>query len=308
VDIEAESHTLLLLLENGTVRSFRTGGRSAEPPAEATDIAGIAAGHDFFTALTRTGKVIAWASGNEDGQLNVPALPGRAVKVKAFWHIAAAQMEDGRWIAWGDNKAGVVDRINSLGPVPDIGFMKTGVFWIEPIDAKPVPATVIATKEKPFENALGMKFVPVPITGGPTNGKKVLFSVWETRVKDYEVFAKATKSEWPKPLFPQAGDHPAVNVSWEDAVAFCAWRTVEDRTSGKIGASDVYRLPSDHEWSCAVGIGKDEDPAASPTSRNKKIAGFPWGSAFPPPKGAANVRGEGTNGAFGRWPDCDCRL
>ena len=41
----------------------------------------------------------------------------------------------------------------------------------------PVPATgasaslAAATKDKPFENSLGMKFVPVPITGGPTDGQ-----------------------------------------------------------------------------------------------------------------------------------------
>ena len=35
-----------------------------------------------------------------------------------------------------------------------------------------------------------MRFVPVPIIGGPTVGKNLLFSVWETRVQDYAAFAK----------------------------------------------------------------------------------------------------------------------
>ncbi len=59
-----------------------------------------------------------------------------------------------------------------------------------PLDAAPTPrgtgASAAATKDAPFVNSLGMKFIPVPITGGPTDGQRVLFSIWETRVQDYE--------------------------------------------------------------------------------------------------------------------------
>jgi formylglycine-generating enzyme required for sulfatase activity/serine/threonine protein kinase len=156
-----------------------------------------------------------------------------------------------------------------------------------------------ATKDAPFVNTLGMKFVPVPILGGPTGGKTVLFSVWDTRVQDYEVFVKETKREWPKPDFEQRPTHPAVNVSWEDAQAFCAWLTERERKAGKLGANEVYRLPSDHEWSCAVGIGEREDAAKLPTEKNGKISdAFPWGTQWPPPKGAGNYAGEELQPAF----------
>jgi len=154
-------------------------------------------------------------------------------------------------------------------------------------------APSFATKDLPFVNSLGMKFVPVPITGGPTNGQQVLFSVWETRVQDYEVFVEETKRDWPKPPFAQNHEHPAVNVTWEDAKAFCEWLTQRERKAGNIGETQVYRLPSDHEWSCAAGIGEREEATKLPSEKDGQIPDvFPWGTAWPPPPNAGNFAGD----------------
>ncbi len=135
-----------------------------------------------------------------------------------------------------------------------------------------------ATKDKPFVNSLGMKFVPVP-------GTKVLFSIWDTRVQDYRVYAEANagvdgawKSPWgwmgkdkPHVAFTQGDEEPVVEVSWDDAKAFCVWLTKKERSEGKIGPNDEYRLPTDKEWTTAAGTTK-----------------YPWGDQWPPPKGVAN--------------------
>jgi len=115
-------------------------------------------------------------------------------------------------------------------------------------------------------------------------------------VEDYEAFINGgSNRSWPNPGFPQEDDHPAVNMSWDDMVAFCDWLTEYDRKKGKLGEGERYRLPTDHEWSCAVGLGREEDADLLPIAKSGKIADiYPWGGKWPPPKGAGNYYGEET--------------
>jgi len=55
------------------------------------------------------------------------------------------------------------------------------------------------------------------------------------------------KNTWRNPGFAQDDNHPVVNVSWNDAVAFCRWLS---RVEGR-----EYRLPTEAEWeySCRAG-------------------------------------------------------
>ena len=122
-----------------------------------------------------------------------------------------------------------------------------------------------------YVNSLWMRFVPVA-------GTKVLFSVWETRVQDYGVFAKETGRNLYRPSFQQESTHPVVEVSWEDAVAFCVWLSKKE--------GRLYRLPTDAEWSVAVGLGVEN--GSTPEKKALKVAGYPWGEAWPPPQGAGN--------------------
>jgi hypothetical protein len=131
-----------------------------------------------------------------------------------------------------------------------------------------------------WENTLGQKFVPVA-------GVDVLFAVWATRVQDYRAFADETRREWPKPGFEQGPTHPAVNVSWDDAQAFCTWLTKKEQAAGRLGPDQQYRLPTDAEWSVAVGL--NEPSGGTPQSKDAQIKGvYPWGTQWPPPRGAGN--------------------
>ena len=138
--------------------------------------------------------------------------------------------------------------------------------------------------ENPFHNSLGMQFVPVPIgcenDDEESNARNVLFSIYETRVSDYAAFADETpglQKHWKDLVFgstSQLPDHPVVSVSWEAAKQFCGWLTDKERNSGHIGLEDRYRLPTDYEWSCAVGIGGREDPYCCPRKSMTSVAFF----------------------------------
>ncbi len=141
-------------------------------------------------------------------------------------------------------------------------------------------------------NTLGMMFVPVP-------GVDVHFCIHPTRVKDWQsmpvelhVENNGSSSQdayhpagFSPPCYAQDGDHAVNFISWHDANRFCAW------LSDKEGL--MYRLPTDHEWSCAAGIGHLENPEAAPRDKSLKIPEvYPWGTSWPPSIGAGNFRGE----------------
>ena len=117
-----------------------------------------------------------------------------------------------------------------------------------------------ATKDRPFVNSLGMKFVPVP-------GTKVLFCTTETTVEHYQAAGRGYQA----PGFAQEANHPAVNVSWHEAKDWCAWLSRKEKRR--------YRLPTDAEWSAAAGGDT-----------------YAWGSAWPPPNHAGNYAGQEMRG------------
>jgi formylglycine-generating enzyme required for sulfatase activity len=194
----------------------------------------------------------------------VPVPPGYSGEMEALKAQLAAEQASGTMVR--------------TDPVP------TGAF---PAAVNAATRLSAATKEAPFVNNLGLEFVPVPGKSG----------VWmcrtETRVQDFRAYAEATDyvqtggafvlkfkggnpswgideaASWEKPGFEQSEDHPVVCVSWEEARTMAAWLSQEE-------PGLTYRLPTDAEWSAAVGsLGK-----------------YPWGNAWPPPEGAGNYFGK----------------
>jgi formylglycine-generating enzyme required for sulfatase activity len=97
--------------------------------------------------------------------------------------------------------------------------------------------------------------------------------------REYQAFVEAAghepPSHWNGRTAPEEiGDHPVVNVSWRDALAYCRWLA---EATGK-----PYQLPSEPEWEKAARGGLE-----IPGSDGRRMIGnpvpgryWPWGNEF----------------------------
>jgi formylglycine-generating enzyme required for sulfatase activity len=67
---------------------------------------------------------------------------------------------------------------------------------------------------------------------------------WDPEKKTFR-FGKG--HTWRNAGFEQTDEHPVVNVTWNDAIAFCKWLSIKE---GK-----TYRLPTEAEWEYACRAG-----------------------------------------------------
>ena len=221
------------------------------------------------------------SSGRPMMQLDDAKAPASLKSMRATYQSALARLE--------------LDRDKSLLPLKDayakslealtVNLTKNGHLE-EAMTLKKMREELLASKgsgvlgasgdppDKSFSNSLGMKFVKVP-------GTQVLFCIHETRRQDYEAYVTENRdadASWKNQVTSgipvgDKNDHPVVSVNREDAQKFCSWLSKKE---GKL-----YRLPTDHEWSVAVGIGNEEK--TTPAKLNQKIQdAFPWGGDFPP--------------------------
>jgi formylglycine-generating enzyme required for sulfatase activity len=98
-------------------------------------------------------------------------------------------------------------------------------------------------------------------------------------------FVEATqhKHEWVQD-WKSKKDHPVVNVSWHDAVAYCKW--LSETLRGEIG-DGVVRLPTEAEWEKAA--------------RGKYGNEWPWGNEFDKTKCNSSEGGKGGTTPVGAY-------
>ena len=126
-------------------------------------------------------------------------------------------------------------------------------------------------------------------------------------------------ASWRNPSFDQKGDHPVVQVSWNDATAFCDWLSTK--------SAKTVRLPTEAEWeyACRAGTktaypwgdnpddGKEWANCADQTLKKKlpyapaRLPFFSWedGFAFTSPAGTFKANAFGLHDMIGNaWQWC----
>ena len=101
---------------------------------------------------------------------------------------------------------------------------------------------------------------------------------------EYSIFIKDTAHKpprgWNEDQYPpEKGDHPVVNVSWDDAIAYCSWLS---KLTGK-----NYSLPTEAQW----------EKAARGTNGNI----WPWGNEFSSNRANTKELNIGTTTSVGKF-------
>ncbi|MAM10966.1 MAG: hypothetical protein CML23_10980 [Rhizobiaceae bacterium] len=87
---------------------------------------------------------------------------------------------------------------------------------------------------------------------------------------DYSRFIEETGRNWSSMSGrqPERASHPATDLTWHDARAYCQWLTERWRRESRIGEDEVVRLPMEREWEAAA--------------RGQQGKFYPWGNDWEP--------------------------
>ena len=121
---------------------------------------------------------------------------------------------------------------------------------------------------------------------GPIHGVRFdqpfALGVYAVTFDEYDRFAHSSGRGLPDDRGWGRERRPVINVSWEDAVAYCAW------LSEKTG--EAYRLPSEAEWEYACRAGTTTEyfwgDAAGHNKANFRGSGSQWGGEQTAPVGS----------------------
>ncbi|MBB4122597.1 formylglycine-generating enzyme family protein [Martelella radicis] len=107
----------------------------------------------------------------------------------------------------------------------------------------------------------------------------------------YRLFVEETGRVWTSATgrLAERASHPATDLSWHDARAYCTWLTALWRRQDRIASDEVVRLPDEREWEAA---------ARGPHGKL-----YPWGNDWAPEHANGEETGFNDICAVGLFPE-----
>jgi iron(II)-dependent oxidoreductase len=113
---------------------------------------------------------------------------------------------------------------------------------------------------------------------------------------DYATFVRDTQRLWRSPdgFAEDRRNAPATDLTWRDALAYCAWLTARWRAAGRIAGDEAVRLPTEPEWERAA---RGDQPDAG----SDRIV-YPWGPQWLDDAANSEEAGFNNSCAVGLFP------
>jgi len=185
--------------------------------------------------------------------------PGKPAEVTEDWHgVTFVQIPAGEFMMGSDETA---------ADLAKAGIKLPKGFSVDDEGPKH-QVKISAFQMGKYELTRGQFRIFVEATGYKTDAEKDPKGTWGVN-RQLQQFEQSPIYNWTNAGFPQTDNHPVVNVSWNDAVAYCRWVTEEYSNRGQ---KSVCRLPTEAEWEYACRAGSTTRYATGDTPRS--VNGF----------------------------------
>jgi len=125
---------------------------------------------------------------------------------------------------------------------------------------------ILITKDTAYITETGMivnETITRPLSGPWDFLNTYIVNIYPDETCWINDFEYANNESYLKMYFnnPSYGNYPVVGVSWEQAKAFCAWRSENAKKSMNVKNAqfEPYRLPTESEWEFAARCGKSDN-------------------------------------------------
>ena len=182
-------------------------------------------------------------------------------------------------------------------PIPNLGFIEipAGPFWMGTRKAD-IPKLIerLGGQADWYERETECHAVPAD---------PFWMARWPTTLAQFRAFVAQSGY---RPADPDClrgiDNHPVVNVTWHDALAYCDWLTEQVKTLKVFETFRVSKLSRDHGWRVRLPSEREWEKAARGGFENRE---YPWGDDPDPKRANISRTGLRSTSSVGCFPSLD---